>query len=81
MDFDKVTLSKEDWERIANSMLELGNVFAIMLRQQNYEGKGEQDASELEADIICAVAAIKYVAEFAADKCVFAAMKGSSNGN
>lgn len=80
MNFDKVTLSKEEWEQIADSVLELGSIFATMLRQQNYEGVGEQDASELEADIICAAAAIKYVAEFAADKCVFAAMKGSSEG-
>ena len=78
MDFDKVTLSKEEWEQIADSMLELGSIFATVLRRQNCEGTGEQDASELEADVICAVAAIKYVAEFAADKCVFAAMKRSS---
>ena len=70
-----LSLSKEDWERIADAMLELGQQFAIMLRRKNFEGQGEQDARELEADIICAVSAIKYVAEFAADKCVFAAPK------
>ena len=73
MEFKKVTIDKDDWERIADAMLELGQQFAIMLRRKNFEGQGEQDARELEADIICAVSAIKYVAEFAADKCVFAA--------
>jgi hypothetical protein len=73
MEFQKCTLTKEQWEDIAYAVAELGNQFAIMLRRQNYEGQGEQDARELQADIICAVSAIKYVAEFAADKCVFAA--------
>lgn len=67
------TLDKEQWLDIADCIFELGEKFAIMIRRENYEGQGEQDARELQADILCAVTAIKYVAEFASDKCVFAA--------
>lgn len=67
------TLDKERWLDIADYVLEIGATFAIILRRENYEGKGEHDARELQADMMCAAAAIRYVAEFASDKCVFAA--------
>ena len=75
MEFNKVTLTKEQWEDVAYRIGELGNIYSVLLRQKNFEGQGEQDARDLQADITCAVSAIKYVANFAADKCIFAAPK------
>lgn len=64
-------IDKERWLEVAENIAELGNMCAASLRRENYEGQGEQDAKELEADIFLATLAVRYVAEFARDKCVF----------
>lgn len=66
-----MTLSKQEWKELAERIEAMGNIFQDILIKQNHEGLGKQDADECEADIICALSAINYVAEFASDKCVF----------
>ena len=65
------TLSKEEWNDVAEHIEVMGSIYEGVLLQLNMDGLGTQDADELKGDIMAAVAAIKYVAEFAADKCVF----------
>lgn len=72
-EFQEDTLSEEEWKEIACVINELGERCAMLLRRANYKGEGEQDACALQQDIALAVIAIKYVAEFASDKCIFVA--------
>ena len=46
------------------------------LRNMNRDGRGQEDADDLMADIMLACAAIGYVAEFAVDKCRFIPLPG-----
>lgn len=46
------------------------------LRNMNRDGRGQEDADDLMADIMLACTAIGYVAEFAVDKCRFIPMPG-----
>lgn len=46
------------------------------LRNMNRDGRGQEDADDLMADIMLACTAIGYVAEFAADQCRFIPMPG-----
>lgn len=66
-----MTLSPQEWKELASRIETMGQLFQQILIKQNYEGAGKRDAEECEADIICAITAINYVAEFASDKCVF----------
>lgn len=66
------TLTPQEWKDLGARMAEMSNVFGEWLRMKNYEGMGETDKAEYQADMTCAIAAVFYVAEFAADKCQFA---------
>lgn len=69
------TLSKQDWLELAERILTAGNLMSVVVTQINGDGMGREDANDCLADFACAVAAIRYVAEYAPDKCVFAALE------
>lgn len=66
-----MTLTKQEWKELADRIGTMGVYFQEALIQRNYEGKGQEDARECALDMMCVLAALNYVAEFAADKCVF----------
>lgn len=63
------TLPKERWIEAAKSLEDLGNVLANNLLAVNREGRGQEDADALMADVVLACIALNHVAEFAVDKC------------
>lgn len=66
-----MTLSPQEWKDLAERIGILGTMMQKILVAQNNDGMGAQDAQDCAADIICAMAAINYVALNAADKCIF----------
>ena len=63
------TLPKERWIEAARNLEDLGNVLANNLLAVNREGRGQEDADALMADVVLACIALNHVAEFAVDKC------------
>lgn len=63
------TLPKERWIQAAKNLEDLGNVLAPGLLAMNGDGRGQEDADALMADIVLACLALNHVAEFAVDKC------------
>ena len=66
-----MTLSPQEWKDLADRIGTMGQIFQRILIAQNQDGMGALDAQDCAADIICALAAINYVALNAADKCIF----------
>ncbi|MEG1594563.1 MAG: hypothetical protein RR350_09125 [Oscillibacter sp.] len=62
-------VEKERWLAAANNLEQLGNGLAKTLIIANREGRGQEDAGDLMADITLASMALHHVAEFATDKC------------
>ncbi len=65
------TLTAEQWSDVADRLQDAAPIFAGILEKINRDGKGQQDARELMADMQCAVTAVRYVSAFAADQCNF----------
>lgn len=63
------TMPKERWIEAAKNLEDLGNVLANNLLAVNREGRGQEDADALMADVVLACIALNHVAEFAVDKC------------
>ena len=70
------TVEKERWLEAAENLHEFGRIMAQNLRGMNRDGRGQEDADDLMADISLAALALNYVAEFATDKCRFIAVPG-----
>ena len=66
-----MTLSPQEWKDLAERIGIIGQGVQRILTLSDRDGMGSQDAQDVAADIICAMAAINYVALNAADKCVF----------
>lgn len=62
-------LPKERWNEAAENLMEAGLMVAKYLRAMNLEGRGKEVADEWMADVTLACTSLRYVAEFAADKC------------
>lgn len=62
-------LPKERWNEAAENLMQAGLLVATELRSINFGGHGKEVADEWVADVILACTALRYVAEFAADKC------------
>lgn len=62
-------LPKEEWEKASDNLEQVGKIMAMWLLKKNFEGRGKEDAEEWMSDVTLACAALRYVAEFAADKC------------
>lgn len=60
---------KERWNEAAENLMQAGLLVATELRSMNFGGHGKEVADEWMADVILACTALRYVAEFAADKC------------
>lgn len=80
MDQEKIeigyTVAKERWLEAAKNIGELGEVIGAYLIHANKDGRGQEDADELAADIILACMALHHVAEFAVDKCRIIPIQG-----
>ncbi|MDR1572803.1 MAG: hypothetical protein LBS24_00635 [Clostridiales Family XIII bacterium] len=63
-------LSQEEWERAAQSIIQVSGFIATYLKQVNRDGRGDDDAEDFITDIQLAVLAMRYVARYARDKCV-----------
>ena len=74
------TVEKERWLEEANNLYEFGQIMARNLRKMNRDGRGQEDADDLTADIMLACTAIGYVAEFAVYKCRFMPVRGNEKG-
>ena len=70
-------LPKERWNEAADNLMEAGKLLAGWFRVRNFEGRGQEDADEFMADVILACTALRYVAEFASDKCRMIPVPGS----
>lgn len=70
------TLTKEQWQDYIDEVKTAAPIIAENLKKINYEGRGQEDHDDYMASMIVAVAAMEYVKEFAADKVMFAAVKG-----
>lgn len=62
-------LPKETWVAVASNLEEVGKLIAMWFLKENFEGRGEEDAEAWLADVALACTALRYVAEFAVDKC------------
>lgn len=62
-------LPKERWNEAAENLMQEGLLIAKSFRAMNFEGCGKEAADEWMADVALACTALRYVAEFAADKC------------
>lgn len=62
-------LPKERWNEAAENLMQAGLMVAKYFLARNIEGRGKEDADEWMADVTLACIALRYVAEFAADKC------------
>lgn len=74
------TVEKERWLAASENLHEFGQIMARNLRNMNRDGRGQEDADDLTADILLACTAIGYVAEFATDKCRFMPVRGNKIG-
>jgi hypothetical protein len=63
------SVEKERWLAAASNLERLGNILAPRLLALNGDGRGQEDADTLMADITLACTALYYVGEFATDKC------------
>ena len=59
------TVEKERWLAASENLHEFGQIMARNLRNMNRDGRGQEDADDLMADIMLACTDIGYVAEFA----------------
>lgn len=73
---DKCTLNKEQWADVAENV---GYVLKIIqsLASGEKDPQKKEVLSNLEADLMAAMSACFYVGNFAAEKVVFAAVKGT----
>ena len=83
-----ITLAKEQWESVANELLDAGPIIQDSLRRAKANNADKQEFYQLhpginpetfEADIRLACTAIIYVANFATDKCRLVVMEESKN--
>lgn len=70
------TLTKEQWQDYIDEIKMAAPIIANILLHHNFEGRGQEDHDDYMTSMIAAVAAMEYVREFAADKVIFASIKG-----
>ena len=77
MRIDKhTTLTKEQWQNYIDEVKMAAPIIANMFLKMNHEGRGQEDHDDYMTSMIAAIAAMEYVREFAADKVIFASIKG-----
>lgn len=64
-------ISKERWEEVAENIAQVAPLIANWFKQQNFEGRGAEDAKEFMSNAQLAIVTLKYVAGYASDKCRF----------
>ena len=71
---------KERWLEAAENLKVVFQVVANQLKEQNGDGRGEQDCNESLADAVLAIVAMEYVANCATDKCRFMPIMKNNGG-
>ena len=71
-----VVLTPEQWQGYIDEIMEAAPIIANMFLKINHEGRGQEDHDDYLTSQIAAIAAMNYVKEFAADKCIFASAEG-----
>ena len=71
-----ITLSTTQWQQAAERITRAAMPLATIIRSIDHDGLGESDAIDFENDMMMAATAMTFVAEFAADRCLFAAFRG-----
>lgn len=62
-------LPKEKWEKAADNLEQVGKIMAMWFLKKNFDGRGQEDAEDILADITLASVAMRYVANYATEKC------------
>lgn len=62
-------LPKEEWEKAADNLEQVGKIMAMWFLKKNFDGRGQEDAEDFLADITLASVAMRYVANCATEKC------------
>lgn len=65
-----LTLTREEWKEKAKLLMVVADALDGMMSEID-DSSDRENAAQFRADLFCAVTAMNYVAEFAADKCVF----------
>jgi hypothetical protein len=73
-------LPKETWEAAAERISKAAPLLAAWFKQQNFEGKGEQDAQDFMNDMLLATMALSAVA-MNPGVCRFIAIPGKKGGD
>ena len=71
-----MTLTPEQWQDYIDEVKMAAPMIANMFLRLNHDGRGKEDHDDYMNSMIVAVSAMEYVRQFAADKVVFAAVKG-----
>lgn len=66
-----LTLEPDVWLKAADDLEKVFPYMAKILLRRNYEGLGKKDAADFMAEASLALTALRYVGNFAADKCRF----------
>jgi len=74
------TLPKQIWLQAAENIGVIASLISDILKDINADGLGEKDAKDFENDMLLAVIAMRYVAEYATDKCKFVLISGEEEG-
>lgn len=74
-------MPKERWLSAAENVKQVAPLIAGILQKDNLGGQGTQAASEFMDDMMMAYTALRYVSEFAVDKCRFIPISGKGGKN
>ena len=78
---DAKALTPEQWQDYIDEIEQAAPMIANMFLRLNHEGRGQEDHDDYLTSQMAAIAAMRYVKEFAADKVIFVAVKeGQNNG-
>ena len=76
-----MTLTPEQWRRVADGALATYSLAANVLERMNVEGNGTRDRQSLLDNAQCVYNALIYVSEFASDKVRFVTKPDQLPGN
>lgn len=68
-------LTPEQWQSFIDEIEQAAPIIANMFLKMNHDGRGQEDHDDYLTSQMAAIAAMRYVKEFAADKVIFVAIK------
>lgn len=73
-------LPKEVWLSVAKDLEFISVHGAAFMKAINFQSQGDGDADDWQTDMMLAITAVRYVAEFARDKCRIVAIPDAPGG-